>query len=80
MVSSSKHNPFPYKHDGNRQKNIFIHTLCQLTTFLNEAKSLNITYSMLGNFCHVDEDKELQLEQMGNDACVVVGFNNTVRT
>ena len=35
---------------------------------------------MMGNFCHGDDDKDLHMEQMGTDACVVVGFNNKVRT
>ena len=46
---------------------------------LNEAKSLNIAHTMLGNFCHREEDKELHMENIGNNACVVVGFNNMVR-
>jgi hypothetical protein len=48
-------------------------------TSLNEAKALNIAHTMLENFCHGDKDKELHMENMGNDACVVVGFNNMVR-
>jgi hypothetical protein len=47
--------------------------------FLNEAKALNIAHTILGNFSHGDEDKELHKEHMGNDACVVVEFNNMVR-
>jgi hypothetical protein len=46
---------------------------------LNEAKVLNIAHTMLGNFCHGDKDKESHMENMGNNACVVVGFNNMVR-
>jgi hypothetical protein len=46
---------------------------------LNEAKTLNIVHTMLGDFCHGDEDKELHMENIGNDVCVVVGFNNMVR-
>ncbi len=46
---------------------------------LNETKALNIAHTMLGNFCHSDEDKESHMENMSNDACVVVGFNNMVR-
>jgi hypothetical protein len=46
----------------------------------NEAKALNIAHTMLGNFCHGDEDNVLHMENMGNNACVVVGFNNMVRT
>jgi hypothetical protein len=45
---------------------------------LKEAKALNIAHTMLGNFCHSDEDKELHMENMGNKACVVVGSNNMV--
>jgi hypothetical protein len=46
---------------------------------LNESKALNIAHTMLGNFCHSDEDKESHIEHMGANACVVVGFNNMVR-
>jgi hypothetical protein len=46
---------------------------------LNEAKAVNSAHTMLGNFCHGDKDKELHMENMGNDACVVVGFYNMVR-
>ncbi len=45
---------------------------------LNEAKALNIAHTMLSNFCHGDKGKELHMENMGNDACAVVGFNNMV--
>ena len=48
--------------------------------FLNEAKTLNIVHTMMGNFCHGDEQKDSQMEQMGTDACVIVGFNDKVRT
>jgi hypothetical protein len=46
---------------------------------LNEAKALNIAHTMLGNFCHGDKDKDLYMENMGNNACVVVGFNNMAK-
>ncbi len=47
--------------------------------FLNEAKTLHIAHTMMGNFCHGDEQKDSQMEQMGTDACVIVGFNNKMR-
>jgi hypothetical protein len=47
--------------------------------FLNEAKALHFAHTTLGYFCHCDKDKELHMEHMDNDACVVVGFNNMVR-
>jgi hypothetical protein len=46
---------------------------------LNKAKALNIVHTMLDNCCHGDKDNELHMKYMGNDACVVVGFNNMVR-
>jgi hypothetical protein len=46
---------------------------------MNEAKALNIAHTMLGNFCHGDNDKELHMENMGNDAGVVFGFNKMVQ-
>jgi len=47
--------------------------------FLNEAKTLSIAHTMMGNFCHGDKKKESQMENMGTDACVIVGFDNKVR-
>ncbi len=47
--------------------------------FLNEAKTLSIAHMMVGNFCHGDDKKELQMENMGTDACIIVGFDNKVR-
>ena len=48
--------------------------------YLNGAKTLSIVHTMMGNFCHGDDSKDLHIEQMGTDACVVVGFNRKVRT
>ncbi len=47
--------------------------------FLNDSKTLSIAQTMMGNFCHGDEKKESQMENMGTDACLIVGFNNKVR-
>ena len=47
--------------------------------FLNDAKTLSISHTMLGNFCHGDKKNESQMENMGTDACVIVGFDNKVR-
>ncbi len=47
--------------------------------FLNEAKILSIAHTMMGNFCHGDEKKESHMENIGTDACVIVGFDNKVR-
>ncbi len=34
---------------------------------------------MMDNFCHGDKKKESQMENMGTDECVIVGFDNKVR-
>ncbi len=47
--------------------------------FLNESKALSIAHMMMGNFCHGDKKKESQMENMGTDVCVIVGFDNKVR-
>ncbi len=47
--------------------------------FLNESKTLSIAHTMMSNFCHGDKKKESQMENMGTDACVIVGFNKKVR-
>ncbi len=58
----------------------FAHSWLRLTiTFLNEAKTLSIAHMVMGNFCRGDKKKESQIENMGTDACVIVGFNNKVR-
>ncbi len=46
---------------------------------MNEAKTLSIAHTMIGNFCHGDEKKESQMDNIGTDACVIVGFDNKVR-
>ena len=48
--------------------------------YLNKAKTLIIVHTMMGNFCHGDNSKDSHIEQMGSDACVVVGFNDKVST
>jgi hypothetical protein len=46
---------------------------------LNEANAFNIAHTMMGNFCRGDKDKDSHMENMGNNACVVVSFNNMMR-
>jgi hypothetical protein len=33
---------------------------------------------MMGNLCHGNESKVLQMEQMGNNSCMIVGYHNKV--
>ena len=48
--------------------------------YFNEAKTLSIVHTMIGYFCHSDNSKDSHIDQIGSDACVVVGFNDKVST
>jgi hypothetical protein len=45
---------------------------------LNNKKAINIAHTILGNFCHGDESKNLQMETMGMDACMMIGYHDKV--
>jgi hypothetical protein len=46
---------------------------------LTSAKTMNIVHSLMGNFWHRDKDKISQMEDMGNDACFLMGYHDKVR-
>jgi hypothetical protein len=46
---------------------------------LTSAKNLQIVHTLMRNYCHGDENKTSQLEDMGNNACLLVGYHDTVR-
>jgi hypothetical protein len=41
-------------------------------------KAINIAHTILGNFCHGDESKNLPMETMGMDSCMIVGYHDIV--
>ncbi len=45
---------------------------------LNTKKALNIAHTIQGNFCHGDESKNLQMECMVMDSCMMVGYHDKV--
>jgi hypothetical protein len=45
---------------------------------LTSAKTMNIVHTLIGNFCHEDKDKISQMEDMGNDACFLMGYHDKV--
>jgi hypothetical protein len=45
---------------------------------LTLAKVIQIVHALMGNFCHGDEGKISQMEEMGNDACVLMGYHDKV--
>ncbi len=45
---------------------------------LNMEKAINIAHTILGNFCHGDKSKNSQMETMGMDSCMIVGYHDKV--
>ncbi len=45
---------------------------------LTSAKAIKIVHTLMGNFCHRDKDKISQMEDMGNNACLLMGYHNKV--
>jgi hypothetical protein len=47
---------------------------------INETTWLNIVHTFMGNFCRESDSKNntTPMEDMGNDACVIVGYHNNV--
>ncbi len=45
---------------------------------LNTEKAINIAHTILGNFCHGDKSKNSQMETMGMDSCMIIGYDDKV--
>jgi hypothetical protein len=45
---------------------------------LNEATAYQIIHTLNENYCHSNAGQTSQLEEMGNDACVFVGYYDKV--
>jgi hypothetical protein len=45
---------------------------------LTLAKVIQIVHALMENFCHGDEGKISQMEEMGNDACILMGYHDKV--
>jgi hypothetical protein len=46
---------------------------------LTSAKTLQIVHTLMGNYCHGDQTKKSQFEDMGNDACLLIRYYDMVR-
>ena len=46
---------------------------------LTPAKTYNIVHTLMGNFCHGDKGKASQLEEMGKDASMFIGYHDKVQ-
>jgi hypothetical protein len=45
---------------------------------LTSAKAMQIVHTLMGNFCHGDKDMISQMEDMGNNACFLMGYHDKV--
>ncbi len=45
---------------------------------LTSVKTIQIVHTLMGNFCHGDKVKVSQMEDMGDDACLLMGCHNKV--
>jgi hypothetical protein len=45
---------------------------------LTSAKAMKIVHTLMGNFCHGYKDKISQMEDMGNNACFLMGYHDKV--
>jgi hypothetical protein len=48
-------------------------------TLISE-KAIQIVHPLMGNFCHRDKEKISQMEDMGNNACLLMGYHNNIRS
>ncbi len=46
---------------------------------LTSAKTLQIVHTLMQNYCHIEQTKKSQLEDMGNDACLLMRYHDMVR-
>ncbi len=47
---------------------------------LNETTWVNIVHTLLGNFCQETDNHNdtTQMEDMGHDACIIIGYHKNV--
>ncbi len=45
---------------------------------LTSAKAIQVVHTLMGHFCHGDKEKISQMEDMGNNACLLMGCHNKV--
>ena len=61
-----------------KNKNLHPYVMPVNHNVLNESKALKIAHTIMGKFCLDGDTKNAQLNEMGNDTCVLVGVNNKV--
>ncbi len=66
-----------FKKDKNAQLSAYVAPVNN--NVLNEAVAYQIIHTLYENYCHSHAEETSQLEEMGNDACVFVGYHNKVK-
>jgi hypothetical protein len=67
--------PFLSSMELNRQENRLQPFVAPVNhNTLTSANAIQIVHTLMGNFCHGDIDKVSQLEDMGNDSCLRMGY------
>ncbi len=74
MSDDEDNNSLPDKGIGNIKLQPFVAPVNHYT--LTSAKAINIVHTLMGNFCHGDKEKVSQMEDMGNDACILIGYHD----
>ena len=65
-------------HNGKKKKTLKPYVAPVNHNALYNEKAINIAHTILGNFCHGDDTKNSQMETMGMDACMMIGYHNKV--
>jgi hypothetical protein len=76
-MSDDEDNNVPTEKDvDNIKLQLFIAPINHNT--LTSAKAINIVHILMGNFCNGNNEKISQREDMGNNACVLMGYHDKV--
>jgi hypothetical protein len=80
-VNVKKTNKFKWDDKENeKMENIYLRPLIAPVNHntLNYSKTFQIVHTLMGNFCHGDKNKISHMEDMGNNATMLIGYHDKV--
>jgi len=80
-VNVKKTNKFKWDDKENeKMENIYLRPLIAPVNHntLNYSKTFQIVHTLMGNFCHGGKNKISHMEDMGNDATMLIGYHDQV--
>ncbi len=80
-VNVEKTNKFKWDDKENeKMENIYLRPLIAPVNHntLNYSKKFQIVHTLMGNFCHGDKNKISHMEDMGNNATMLIGYHDKV--